>query len=91
MLMSAPPALMFPMPEHGEPSAFVHGGGGGGSAFAAGARATAAAPANSTGIGREIFAIMILVYHQKDERDNSAVDGTVAAFVDYVFGCWTTG
>lgn len=34
------------------------------------------------GANRTIFAIMILVYHQNDERGTSAVDGTVAAFVD---------
>ena len=64
--MSAPPAVMLPMPEHGEPSAFVHGGGGGGSEYAAGATAmaTAAAPATNTGAIRAIFAIMILVYHE---------------------------
>ncbi len=63
MLTSAPPALMFPTPEHGEPSALVHGGGAG-AASAAGAKAIAAAdtaPANSTGVSRAIFAIMILV------------------------------
>ena len=35
---------MFPRPEHGEPSKFVHGGGGG-TAYAAGATAIAAATA----------------------------------------------
>lgn len=73
MLMSAPRAVMFPMPEHAEPSALKHGGGGGGSALATGAATAkdAAAPANSTGISRAIFAIMILVYHENDERDSN--------------------
>jgi hypothetical protein len=71
MLMFAPPAEMF---EHGEPSAYWHGGRGGGSEYAAGAPAiaTAAAPANNTGVNRASFANMSSVYHQNDERDSRA-------------------
>jgi hypothetical protein len=60
MLMSAPPGPTLPIPAHGVPSMFTHGGGGGGSAIAGGAAAiaAAAAPAKSTGMIFDRFAIM---------------------------------
>ena len=88
----APPAYVADA-EHGEPSAFVHGGGGGGSAYAAGATAmaTAAAPATSTGAIRAIFAIMILVYHECTTASAAQIDTADAAVASRIQMCLLRG